>query len=136
MSAMGERFLLLEMTADALDGIDPGLATQFRFVNGLPLVGAETIGPDDGLGLLELPADGAAEHVASMDEGPDGIRVSCSCGRWSAAVDWDEIDELVVEARAHFGPNGGSFLRAGSGVGVDGKGEAGVVPPSATRRVS
>ncbi len=137
MSAMGERFLLLEMTADALDAIDPGLATQFRFVNGLPLGGAHRAGPDDDrLGRFEVSADGGAEHVASMDEGPDGIRVSCSCGRWSAAVDGDEIDDLVAEARAHFGPNGGSFLGAGSGADVDGEGEPGVVPLFADRRVS
>ena len=36
MSAMGERFLILEETADALDVIDPELATKFRLVNGLP----------------------------------------------------------------------------------------------------
>ena len=36
MSAMGERFLILEETADALDVMDPELARQFRLVNGLP----------------------------------------------------------------------------------------------------
>ena len=43
MSAMGERFLILEETADALDVIDPELATKFRVVNGLP------VQPGDGV---------------------------------------------------------------------------------------
>lgn len=36
MSAMGEQFLILEETAEALQSFDPELAKQFRIVNGLP----------------------------------------------------------------------------------------------------
>lgn len=107
MSAMGERFLLLEETADALDLIDPELARQFRLVNGLPFVGL------DGVALPERldPSWGVATgHAASIAEGPDGIRVACSCGEWRAEVGWDEIDDLVVAARVHFGTEGGPIL--------------------------
>jgi hypothetical protein len=130
MSAMGERFLLLEDTADALDVIDPELARQFRLVNGLPY---------PGLGGVPLPERldpswrMGAGHAASIDESPDGIRVDCSCGGWHASVGWDEIDDLVVAARAHFGMEGGPILNADAGRS-DETGAAG--PPPIRRWVS
>ena len=62
MSAMGDRLLLLEDTADALDAIDPELANQFRLVNGLP--------------------DGYLEALTRADraEPSDAGTVSHSCG--------------------------------------------------------
>jgi hypothetical protein len=99
MSAMGERFLILEETADALDVMDPELARQFRLVNGLP-----------GLSMNEVPASEeprassetpSRQHRIRMDDDADGILVECSCGDWSAAVGWDEIDELVSAVREH-----------------------------------
>ena len=92
MSAMGERFLLLEETADALDVIDPELARQFRLVNGLPFAALGVGGPQ----RFDPPFGVATGHAASIEEGPDGIRVACSCGDWHAEVGWDEIDDLVV----------------------------------------
>jgi len=109
MSAMGERFLLLEETADALDVIDPELARQFRLVNGLPMAGLGGVPRPE---RLDPSWRGVASHTASVDEGPDGVRVTCSCGGWRADVGWDEIDELVVAARAHFGEEGGPILDA------------------------
>ncbi len=112
MSAMGDRLLLLEDTADALDAIDPELADQFRLVNGLPdgyfeaLTRADQAEPSD--------ADALATHVASVDDGPDGIRVSCSCGRWQATVGWEEIDVLVEAARTHLPTPGASILDQGA----------------------
>jgi hypothetical protein len=112
MSAMGDRLLLLEDTAEALDAIDPELANQFRLVNGLPdgyfeaLSRADHAQPSD--------AEPSATHVASVDDGPHGIRVSCSCGRWQADVGWDEIDDLVEAARAHFTTVGASILDQGA----------------------
>jgi hypothetical protein len=108
MGAMGERFLLLEDTADALDVIDPELARQFRLVNGLPFPGLGSVRPE----RLDPSWREATGHAASIDEGPDGIRVACSCGDWHAEVGWDEIDDLVVAARAHFGMEGGPILDA------------------------
>jgi hypothetical protein len=105
MSAMGERFLLLEDTADALDAIDAELARQFRLVNGLPAVGSDA---DPGPGNGEPGFPGV--HVASISEDDDGIRVECSCGAWRAEVGWDEIDDLVLAARTHFGVESGSVL--------------------------
>ncbi len=112
MSAMGDRLLLLEDTADALDAIDPELANQFRLVNGLPdgyleaLTRVDHTEPSD--------ADTLATHVATVDDGPDGIRVSCSCGQWQAAVGWEEIDDLVEAARTHFTTVGASILDHGA----------------------
>ena len=109
MSAMGERFLLLEETADALDVIDPELARQFRLVNGLPFAGLDGVPRPERLDPSRRVATG---HAASIDEGPEGIRVACSCGEWRAEVGWDEIDDLVVAARADFGMEGGPILDA------------------------
>ena len=36
MSRMGERFLVLDEAAAALDAVDPQSAAQFRLTNGLP----------------------------------------------------------------------------------------------------
>jgi hypothetical protein len=106
MGAMGERFLLLDDTADALDVIDPELARQFRLVNGLPFPGLGGVQAEG----LDPSGRVATGHAASIDESPDGIRVACSCGDWHAEVGWDEIDDLVVVARAHFGREGGPIL--------------------------
>ena len=113
MSAMGERFLMLEETADALDVFDPELATHFRMVNGLPRwsrderpVGSD---PTD----LELPATPFGHHEIWMDVGDTHIRSVCSCGEWSDSVGWDEIDTMVVHVREHVGPG-----RASSGDGI------------------
>jgi hypothetical protein len=98
MSAMGDRLLLLENTADELAAVDPDLARRFRQANGLPVADRPDVGPGG--------------HMASVDETPEGIRVACSCGRWNAEVGWDRIDELVVEAREHFGSEGGGVADA------------------------
>jgi hypothetical protein len=112
MSAMGDRLLLLEDTADALDAIDPELANQFRLVNGLPDGYFEAVNRAGGAEPTD--ADASATHVASVDDGPDGIRVSCSCGQWQAAVGWEEIDDLVEAARTHFTTVGASILDHGA----------------------
>jgi hypothetical protein len=99
MSAMGERFLILEETADALDVMDPELARQFRLVNGLPGLPTNEVASGQ-----EPPASSEAlprQHRIHMDDDADGILVECSCGDWSAAVGWDEIDELVAAVREH-----------------------------------
>ncbi|MGD0312139.1 MAG: hypothetical protein ABSC90_06735 [Acidimicrobiales bacterium] len=98
MSAMGERFLILEETADALDVMDPDLARQFRFVNGLHLRPEEVLAETEPrLSSGPLPR----QHRIRMDEDVDGILVECSCGDWSTAVGWDGIDELVIAVRDH-----------------------------------
>lgn len=124
MSAMGERFLLLEETADALDVIDPELARQFRLVNGLPFAGSAGVASPELIGPSWL---GTTAHAASIEEGPDGIRVACSCGGWRAEVGWDEIEDLVVAARAHFGMEGRPILGSDAAHG-DGPGTAGSSP--------
>jgi hypothetical protein len=111
MSAMGDRLLLLEDTADALDTIDPELANQFRLVNGLP---DGYFDAANRAGRLDRSSDGPGTHVASIDDGPDGVRVTCSCGRWQADVGWAEIDDLVVAARSHFIMDGSSILDQGA----------------------
>jgi hypothetical protein len=99
MSAMGERFLILEETAEALDVMDPDLARQFRFVNGLADLRAEEVlaEPDPRMSSGALPR----QHRIRMDDDADGILVECSCGDWSTAVGWDGIDDLVAAVRDH-----------------------------------
>ena len=98
MSAMGERFLILEETADALDVIDPDLAVQFRVVNGLPdRPQAETAA---GLPGPERPTN---RHEIRMDVGDRQIRCDCTCGTWHAEVDLVEIDTMVAQVRGHLG---------------------------------
>ena len=113
MSAMGERFLILEETADALDVIDPELATKFRVVNGLPTEPREEMAegstPAESEGS-ERPATG---HEIRMDVGDRQIRCDCTCEAWSSALDWDEIDGMVVQIREHLGA-----VRATSGDGI------------------
>jgi hypothetical protein len=118
MSAMGDRLLLLEDTADALDVIHPELANQFRLVNGLPVMG---VGSGSSAPTVAGGSTGPDVHVAAIDEFPDTIRVSCSCGRWESEVAWDRIDDLVTSARRHFGTIEGSVLEDGAGddVGSD-----------------
>jgi hypothetical protein len=96
---MGERFLILEETAEALDVMDPDLARQFRFVNGLPKHATEEAPaePDAPVSSRALPR----QHQIHMDDDADGILVECSCGDWSTAVGWDQIDELVTAVRGH-----------------------------------
>lgn len=109
MSAMGDRLLILENAADALDVIDPELAKQFRLVNCLPFVDLESVARPGQIDPLWL-TPGPHAHTASIEEIPDGFRASCSCGGWSAEVGWDEIDALVLTARGHFGPAIGAVL--------------------------
>ena len=99
---MGDRFLILEDTAEALAEIDPDLATRFRVVNGLPQqagAGARSIDPD-----ATGPMDPATRHEIRMDVGDRQIQCDCICGVWSSVVDWDEIDQMVVQIREHLGP--------------------------------
>ncbi len=102
MSAMGERFLILEETADALDVIDPELAVHFRTVNGLPRMPRDAMYADPEVLPLEAAA-ATKHHEIRMDVGDDRIRSDCSCGAWSSTVDWDEIDVMVTEVREHVG---------------------------------
>ncbi len=103
MSAMGERFLILEETADALDIIDPELAVQFRVVNGLPKQPREEMPVGPGAPELPPPSDPPRRHEIRMDVGDQQIRSDCSCGAWASAVDWDQIDTMVVQIRRHLG---------------------------------
>ena len=102
MSAMGERFLILEETADALDVIDPQMALQFRVVNGLPTQARE-VAP--GLRAPEVIGSmcPAKRHEIRMDVGDHHIHCDCTCGAWHSAVDWDEIDTMVTQIRRHLG---------------------------------
>jgi len=102
MSAMGERFLILEETADALDVIDPELAVHFRTVNGLPKIPREAMHTDAVAPQLDSAA-ATNHHEIRMDVGDDRIRSDCSCGAWSSTVGWDEIDVMVTLVRAHVG---------------------------------
>ena len=102
MSAMGDRFLILEDTAEALAEIDADLATRFRVVNGLPQhagAGAPSAGH-----RAEGPMDPATRHEIRMDVGDRQVHCDCICGTWSSVVDWDEIDQMVVQIREHLGP--------------------------------
>jgi hypothetical protein len=102
VSAMGERFLILEETADAFDVIDPEMAVQFRVANGLPTqpreVTAELTAPE-----LIGSMSPAKRHEIRMDVGEHQIRCDCTCGAWHSAVDWDEIDTMVAQIRRHLG---------------------------------
>jgi hypothetical protein len=110
MGAMGERFLILEETADALDVIDPELAVHFRTVNGLPKLPGGSAAPK-----LE---SAVAHHEIHMDVGDAAIRSDCSCGMWSETVGWDEIDTMVTRVREHVGstpvPSGDAMAAAES----------------------
>jgi hypothetical protein len=99
---MGERFLILEETADALDVIDPELAVQFRLVNGLPAPQREALPGSVDAPQLERSSP-SVSHEIRMDVGARQIASDCSCGAWSSAVDWDDIDSLVIEIRGHLG---------------------------------
>jgi hypothetical protein len=107
MSAMGDRLLILEDAADALDVIDPELAKQFRLANCLPFVDLESVVGPGGADPSWLEP---GPHTASIEEIDQGFRASCSCGAWAAEVGWDEIDDLVMAARAHFGALTGPVL--------------------------
>jgi hypothetical protein len=100
---MGERFLILEETADALDVIDPELAVQFRAVNGLPRQPREDTATGPSAAELDAPMGTPRRHEIRMDVGDQQIRTDCTCGEWSSAVEWDEIDTMVVEIREHLG---------------------------------
>ncbi len=101
MSAMGEQFLILEETADALDVIDPELAKQFRLVNGLPKRAPEEMASEPAPSTT--PRGPTHHHEIRMDVGDRQIRCDCTCGAWDCAVDWDEIDTVVVQIREHLG---------------------------------
>jgi hypothetical protein len=113
VSAMGERFLILEDTADALDVIDPELAVHFRTVNGLPKRARDEM-TDWSIGAApEPPVAPSRHHEIRMDVGDDHIRSDCSCGEWSNSVGWDEIDVMVAHVRDHVGS-----AQASSGNGI------------------
>jgi hypothetical protein len=103
VSAMGERLLILEETADALDVIDPELAVHFRVVNGLPRDPWKDMAAGPGSAPLESPAGSPRRHQMRMDVGEDQIRTECSCGEWTDAVGWDRINEMVTRIRHHVG---------------------------------
>jgi hypothetical protein len=120
MGAMGERFLILEETADALDVIDPELAVHFRTVNGLPKL------PGGSDARHRESAVASTHHEIHMDVGDATIRSDCSCGMWSDTVGWDEIDTMVTRVRAHVGstrmPSGDAMVTSESSpapAGVD-----------------
>lgn len=113
MSAMGERFLILEETADALDVIDPELASKFRVVNGLPIQPREEIAEGSTPAEFRGSERPATSHEIRMDVGDGEIRCECNCETWSASFDWDEIDTMVVQIREHLGA-----VRATSGDGI------------------
>jgi hypothetical protein len=113
VSAMGERFLILEETADALDVIDPELASKFRVVNGLPIQPREEIAEGSTPAEFRGSERPATSHEIRMDVGDGEIRCECHCETWSASFDWDEIDTMVVQIREHLGA-----VRATSGDGI------------------
>ncbi len=103
MSRMGERFLVLDEAATALDGIDQALAEQFRTTNGLP--GPSRTQEAAGEVTLEsgTPATPADGHEIHMVVGDDDVRCDCSCGAWTSKVDLDGIDAMVLQIRQHLG---------------------------------
>ena len=113
MSAMGERFLILEETADALDVIDPELASKFRVVNGLPIQLREEIAEGSTPAEFRGSERPATSHEIRMDVEDRQILCDCTCETWSASFDWDEIDTMVVQIREHLGA-----VRATSGDGI------------------
>ncbi len=132
MSAMGERLLILEETADALDVIDPELAVQFRLVNGLPRDPSKEL--PSGLRSAQLrsahPESSVGplgHHEMRMDVGEYQIGAECSCGEWACAFDWDEIDEMVVRIRGHVGS-----MPASTGDGIPAVGSE--TPPAAVEK--
>ena len=117
VSAMGERFLILEETADALDVIDPELAVQFRLVNGLPGGPRDVLPESFDAPELETSATPPKPHEIRMDVGARQITSDCSCGAWASAVDWDDIDTMVIKIREHLGS-----VQASSGDGIQATG--------------
>jgi len=103
VSAMGERFLILEETADALDVIDPELAVQFRLVNGLPRQPREELSAALAVSGPETSTSLPNRHEIRMDVGTAQISSGCSCGEWTSAVAWDEVDTMVIRIREHLG---------------------------------
>lgn len=103
MSAMGERFLILEETADALDVIDPELAAQFRVVNGLPKQPQEELSRPLGPVGSTAPGGPPRHHEIRMDVAGHRINSDCSCGEWASSVQWDDIDTMVLSVRHHLG---------------------------------
>ena len=103
MSRMGERFLVLDEAAAALDAVDPGLAEQFRLTNGLPGPDGARIAVDGATPMSPAPADPARRHEIRMDVGDRVVRADCSCGAWTSEVGWDGIDAMVLQIRRHLG---------------------------------
>jgi hypothetical protein len=103
VSAMGERFLILEATADAIEVIDPGLARKFRVINGLPSEPREDEAEELTPTELRGSKDPARDHEIRMDVVDRRIHCECTCEGWSSAFDSDEIDTMVVQIRAHLG---------------------------------
>jgi hypothetical protein len=100
---MGERFLVLDEAAAALDAVDPQSAAQFRLTNGLPApLGAEVTDDGPARGSAR-PVDPAERHEIRMVVGDRDVRCDCSCGTWASEVGWDAIDAMVVRIRQHLG---------------------------------
>jgi hypothetical protein len=99
---MGERFLVLDEAAAALDGVDPGLAEQFRLTNGLPRPPGAALAGGGEAGSTPV-ADADVDHEIRMEVDDDGIRCDCSCGLWSSQVDLDAVDTMVIRIRHHLG---------------------------------
>jgi hypothetical protein len=103
MSAMGERFLLLEETADALDVINPELATQFRVVNGLPGPASVSVPGWADAPTADATPEVPVHHEIAMTVEDDRIRSTCSCGGWATDVRWDDLEAMVLQVREHLG---------------------------------
>lgn len=103
MSAMGDRFLILEETADELDALDPELAARFRVVNGLPTQARkETAAGPTPTELME-PMRPPSHHEVRMEVVDGQLRCDCTCAGWSSAFGWDEINMMVARIREHLG---------------------------------
>jgi hypothetical protein len=103
---MGERFLVLDEAATALDAVDPSLAEQFRIANGLPAsgpVGGSGGGASTGPTASAAPLEGHDIRMAVDDR---VVRAECSCRTWTSEVDWDGIDVMVSRIRQHVGSDG------------------------------
>ena len=103
VSAMGERFLILEETADALEVIDPELAVQFRVVNGLPSRPRQEMAAGPAAPELKASVTPPKRHEIRMDVGDHHVRSDCTCGEWTSEFDWDGIDAMVFQIREHLG---------------------------------
>jgi hypothetical protein len=122
---MGERFLVLDEAAAALDDIDPGLAEQFRTMNGLPGPGRTREAVGASVPKSRPSPTPTESHEIRMVVGDDDVRCDCSCGAWTSEVELDGIDAMVFQIRQHLGSE-----HATSEDGIPGK----AVPTRSDRR--